>query len=354
MTTKTAPPEPLLPERLARAITLGGPIPVAQFMAAANAHYYATRDPLGAAGDFVTAPEISQMFGELVGLWLADLWDRASRPLVHYVELGPGRGTLAKDALRAMAKAGLTPQVHFVETSPALRAAQAQAVPHAEWHDDVTTLPEDAPLLIVANEFFDALPVYQLVRRGAGWHERLVACQDTMFLPIAGKPVPDTVVPDTLRDAPLGSIIESSPASVAIVRALAQRLVAQGGAALIVDYGYDGPAIGETLQAVKRHGFANPFDNPGDQDLTAHVDFTTLAGMAAMHGAGVFGPVAQGDFLGQLGLAERAAVLARAHPERGADLAEAHRRLTHPSEMGALFKALALTGKGWPVPAAMG
>ena len=354
MTDTPASPEPLLPERLARAITLGGPIPVAQFMAAANAHYYATRDPLGAAGDFVTAPEISQMFGELIGLWLADLWDRAGRPDVHYVELGPGRGTLAKDALRAMAKAGLLPPVHFVETSPALRTAQAQAVPHAQWHDDVTTLPDDRALLIVANEFFDALPVYQLVRRGDAWHERLVACQDTMFLPIAGKAVPDDIVPEALRSAAPGSIIESAPAAVAIVRALAKRLAAQGGAALIVDYGYDGPAVGETLQAVKGHGFANPFDNPGDQDLTAHVDFATLAGMAEISGAHVHGPVAQGDFLGLLGIAERAAALARAHPDRGADLAEAHRRLTHPSEMGALFRAMALTGKGWPAPAAMG
>ncbi len=345
--------DPLLPERLARAITLGGPIPVAQFMAAANAHYYGTRDPLGAAGDFITAPEISQMFGELIGLWLADLWDRAGRPPAHYVELGPGRGTLAKDALRAMAKAGLTPAVHFVETSSALREAQAKAVPQARWHDDVTTLPEDAPLLVVANEFFDALPVYQLVRRADAWHERLVACQDTIFLPIAGKPVPDEIVPEALRDAPAGSIIESSPASVAIVRALAKRLAAQGGAALIVDYGYEGPALGETLQAVKAHGFANPFDAPGEQDLTAHVDFATLAGMAEMSGAIVHGPVAQGDFLGLLGIAERAAALARAHPDRGADLAEAHRRLTHPTEMGALFKAMALIGKGWPQPAAM-
>jgi NADH dehydrogenase [ubiquinone] 1 alpha subcomplex assembly factor 7 len=346
--------EPLLPERLARAITLGGPIPVAQFMAAANAHYYGSRDPLGAAGDFVTAPEISQIFGELIGLWLADLWDRAGRPAVCYVELGPGRGTLATDALRAMAKAGLTPPVHFVETSPALRAAQEAAVPDAQWHEDVTTLPTDLPLLIVANEFFDALPVYQLVRRGAAWHERLVACQDTMFLPIAGKPVPDEIVPKALRDAAPGSIIESSPASVAIVRALAKRLAAQGGAALIVDYGYDGPAVGETLQAVKRHGFANPFDAPGAHDLTAHVDFATLAGMAELSGAAVHGPVPQGDFLGLLGIAERTAMLARAHPDRGPELAEAHRRLTHPSEMGALFRAMALTGTGWPVPAAMG
>lgn len=350
----TAQPEPLLPERLARAITLGGPIPVAQFMAAANAHYYATRDPLGAAGDFITAPEISQMFGELIGLWLADLWDRAGRPAAHYVELGPGRGTLAKDALRAMAKAGLTPMVHFVETSPVLRAAQAQAVPGAHWHDDVTTLPTDAALLIVANEFFDALPVYQLVRRGDAWHERLVACQDTMFLPIAGKPVPDAVVPEALRDAVPGSIIETSPASVAIMRALAQRLAAQGGAGLIIDYGYDGPALGESLQAVKGHGFANPFDAPGAHDLTAHVDFATLAGMAELSGATVHGPIAQGDFLGLLGIAERTAALARAHPDRGPDLADAHRRLTHPAEMGALFRVLGLTGQGWPQPAAMG
>lgn len=347
-------PEPMLPERLARAITLGGPMPVARFMAAANAHYYGTRDPLGAAGDFITAPEISQMFGELVGLWLADLWDRAGRPAVHYVELGPGRGTLAADALRSMAKAGLTPQVHFVETSAALRTAQERAVPAAVWHDDVTTLPEDAPLLIVANEFFDALPVYQLVRRGEAWHERLVACQDTMFLPIAGKAVPEEIVPKALRDAAPGSIIESSPASVAVVRALAKRLATQGGTALIIDYGYEGPALRETLQAVKGHGFANPFEAPGEQDLTAHVDFATLGGMAEMSGAKVFGPVAQGDFLGILGLAERARSLARAHPDRGEELAEAHRRLTHPTEMGSLFQAMALVGKDWPDPAALG
>lgn len=354
MPDSKASPEPLLPERLARAITLGGPMPVAKFMAAANAHYYGTRDPLGASGDFVTAPEISQMFGELVGLWLADLWDRAGRPMVHYVELGPGRGTLAKDALRAMAKAGLCPTVHFVEMSETLRAVQKAAVPDAVWHDDVTTLPEDAPLLIVANEFFDALPVYQLVRRAESWHERLVACQDTMFLPIAGKPVPDEIVPEALRDAAPGSIIESSPASVAIARALAKRLAAQGGAALIVDYGYEGPVVGDTLQAVKGHAFANPFDVPGEHDLTAHVDFATLGGMAELSGAKVFGPVAQGDFLGLLGLVERAGALARAHPERGAELAEAHRRLTHPTEMGALFQAMALVGKDWPNPAALG
>jgi SAM-dependent MidA family methyltransferase len=346
-----ASPEPHLPERLARAITLGGPIPVAQFMAAANAHYYATRDPLGAGGDFVTAPEISQMFGELLGAWCADLWVRAGKPEIRFVELGPGRGTLAADALRAMARAGLRPHVHFVETSPVLRDAQAKAVPGAHFHDDVTSLPDDGPLLIVANEFFDALPVYQLVKAGDGWRERRVACQDVLFLPVAGKLVPDSVIPERLRDAPQGSIIESSPESVAIARALAGRLVEEGGAALIVDYGYEGPALGETLQAVKDHRYANPFEAPGEHDLTAHVDFSALAGIAALAGARIHGPVSQGDFLSQLGLAERAAMLARANPEQGEKLAEAHRRLTSPAEMGSLFRAMAIVPAGWPDPA---
>lgn len=343
--------DPYLPERLARAITLSGPMPVAKFMAAANAHYYATRDPLGVAGDFTTAPEISQMFGELIGLWLADLWGRAGQPPAHYVELGPGRGTLAADAMRAMATAGLTPEVHFVETSPALRAMQAGAVADAVFHDHVTALPDDAPLLIVANEFFDALPVYQMIKAADGWRERRIACQDALFLPVSGKLVPPEVVPNQHRAARVGSILESSPASVAIIRALAQRLERQGGAALIVDYGYDGPALGETLQAVKGHGFANPFDAPGEQDLSAHVDFATLKAMAGLSGARVHGPVPQGDFLGVLGITERATALARAQVGRGEEIFEAHRRLTHPAEMGMLFRAMALTAPGWPEPA---
>lgn len=351
MPDKPASPEPLLPERLARAITLGGPISIAQFMAAANAHYYGTRDPLGAGGDFTTAPEISQMFGELVGAWCADLWSRAGRPDCAWVELGPGRGTLARDALRVMAKAGFAPPVHFVEASPVLRKAQAEAAPGAVFHADVTTLPGDVPLLIVANEFFDALPIYQLVRGPRGWQERRVACQDTLFLPVAGKAVPDEVVPEALREAAPGSVIESSPASVAAARALGQRVVAQGGAALIIDYGYDGPAIGETLQAVKGHAYANPFGAPGEHDLTAHVDFATLGSIAALAGARIHGPVPQGDFLGALGVAERASALARANPERGESLAEAHRRLTGPTEMGSLFRAMALVSPAWPQPA---
>ncbi|WP_294193014.1 SAM-dependent methyltransferase, partial [uncultured Sphingomonas sp.] len=214
-------------------------------MAAANAHYYATRDPLGAAGDFTTAPEISQMFGELIGLWAADLWDRAGRPEVAWVELGPGRGTLTADALRAMRAAGLVPPVHFVENSPALREVQARSVPEAIWHDDVSTLPADVPLIVIANEFFDALPIRQLVRGADGWRERLVACQDTLFLPIAGGALPAGIMPEALDAAAPGSVVETSPASVAIMAGLSALIEAQGGAMLVIDYGYEGPAVGD-------------------------------------------------------------------------------------------------------------
>jgi len=339
-----------LPDRLARAITLAGPISIAQFMAAANAHYYATRDPLGTAGDFTTAPEISQMFGELLGLALADVWQRAGSPHADYVELGPGRGTLAADALRAMAKAGLAPPVHLVETSPVLCAAQTERLPGATWHDTLSTLPEDRPLLVLANEFFDALPIRQLVRTATGWHERLVACQDTLFLPIAGKEVPDSVIPAPLRDAEPGAIIETSPAGVAVVRTLAQRLVAQGGAAILVDYGYQGPALGETLQAVRGHAYANPFDAPGEQDLTAHVDFATVLAAAAAEGASVQGPVDQGLLLTALGIDARLAALSRAAPDRAEALLAGRNRLVQPDQMGTLFKAVAITAPGWPVP----
>ncbi|MDB5700717.1 MAG: class SAM-dependent methyltransferase [Sphingomonadales bacterium] len=346
-------PANTLPERLARAITLGGPMSVAQFMAAANAEYYATKASVGADGDFITAPEISQMFGELIGVWLTDLWDRAGRPVAHYVELGPGRGTLAVDALRAMARAGLVPEVHLVETSPRLRAEQAKVLPDARWHYDLTTLPEDGALLIVANEFFDALPVQQVVRAPDGWRQRMVACQDTLFLPVSGKLVPDTIVPESLRDSPVGNILETSPPSVAIARALSLRLEKQGGAALIVDYGYDGPAIGETLQAVRHHKPANPFDTPGDVDLSAHVDFATLGAAATLTGSTVHGPVSQRDFLGSLGIAARAASLARNAPDRADEITSAHQRLTAPDAMGTLFRAMAITARSWPAPSGL-
>lgn len=330
-------------------------MPVADYMAAANAHYYATRDPLGAAGDFTTAPEISQMFGELIGLWLADLWLRAGRPArVHYVELGPGRGTLAADALRAAARVGLRPTVQLVETSPTLRARQSAILPGAAHHDDISTLPTDGPLLIVANEFFDALPVVQFVRVGDEWRERVVVvrqAQERRFLAVPGIGRIDGVPSTLAQQAPEGATIEVSPAGVSIAASLADRLAQQGGAAIVIDYGYAGPAIGDTLQAVRAHGFADPFTDPGEQDLTAHVDFTPLNAMARQAGLQALGPVEQGGLLRDLGITVRAAELVRANPGDADAVRAAHARLTDPDQMGSLFKAVAWTHPDWPMPA---
>jgi SAM-dependent MidA family methyltransferase len=302
-------------------------------MAAANAHYYAGRDPLGRDGDFITAPEISQMFGELAGLALADAWRRAGRPAdAAYVELGPGRGTLAVDALRAMRAAGLTPAVHLVETSPALRARQAERLPQADWHETIATLPSDRPLLIIANEFFDALPIRQMI---GGRERRVGLAPDGSFRA-------DPAVP--------AEIAEDSPASSAIMRQLAARLAGQGGVAIVIDYGYAGPARGDTLQAVARHRPVDPFAAPGEVDLTAHVDFTALARAAADGGATVAGPVAQGAWLRALGIETRAAALAAATPSRAAEIAAAAARLTAPAAMGELFQVMALAASGWPMP----
>jgi SAM-dependent MidA family methyltransferase len=320
-------------------------------MGLANAHYYATRDPLGAEGDFITAPEISQMFGELIGLALADLWVRAGRPdKVRYVELGPGRGTLAADALRAMRAAGLVPAVHLVETSPVLRAVQAVRLPQASWHDDLATLPEDGPILVVANEFFDALPIRQLVATPGGWCERRVATEEERFAPVAGPPVPAAAIPAFVRSAPPGTVLETSPAALAYVRRLAGRLVSHGGAALIVDYGHDRLLAGETLQAMRRHEYADPWLDPGESDLTVHVDFESLARASADAGVEVHGPIAQGDWLARLGIDARAEALARGAPERRNDLLAARNRLVSPEAMGRLFRVLALSSRGWPAP----
>jgi NADH dehydrogenase [ubiquinone] 1 alpha subcomplex assembly factor 7 len=346
-------PEPRpLAERLARLIETSGSISVADYMALANAHYYATRDPFGTGGDFTTAPEISQMFGELVGLCLADVWQRAGRPAgVRYVELGPGRGTLAADALRAMGSAGLSPDVHFVETSAALRRAQSERVPDAKWHDDLSSLPDDGPLLVVANEFFDALPARQLVATGGGWRERRIGTVEGRFVPAAGPTIPPDTIPSHLRAAPQGTIVETSPISIVVARSLAQRLTAQGGVALIVDYGHARTSAGETLQAVRGHAYADPWGEPGDSDLTVHVDFQALAAAAEGAGARIAGPVTQGAFLAALGLDARAAALAAAAPDRAAEIEAARHRLVAPEAMGDLFKVLSLVAPGWPDPA---
>ena len=318
-------------------------------MALANAHYYATRDPFGAGGDFITAPEISQMFGELIGLCLADLWERAERPEVAYVELGPGRGTLAADALRAMEKAGLAPQVHLVETSPLLREMQRERVPAATWHEALDALPTDRPLLIVANEFFDALPVRQLIQTVIGWRELHVREGVGGLETTPGTRAMDHAVPSHLIDAEPGGIVEDRPEARAILRTLARRLEDQGGAMLIFDYGHDGERHGDTLQAVHAHAYADPFARPGASDLTAHVDFADLKRAAGA--VPTYGSVDQGQWLIALGIAGRAAALTRNAPDRAAELASAYRRLTSPEEMGSLFRVLALVSPDWPEPA---
>lgn len=341
-----------LTQRFRRLIAQSGPLSVAQFMGEANAEYYAARDPLGSAGDFTTAPEISQMFGEMIGLWCADLWQRAGRPDVAYVELGPGRGTLARDALRAMARLGLAPETHFVEASPALRALQHGAVPNARFHDTLDTLPNDTALLIVANEFFDALPVRQVVRTDRGWRERKVSHDGDRFLFVAGDSVLDGIVPEAFRDAEPGTILEACPAAVGWMREIAARLSLRGGAALVLDYGMLESKAGSTLQAVRRHRKVKPLTAPGTADLTAHVDFAALRIAASTDvRAGVrVATTTQGAFLERLGITSRAQALVRAHPEQALNIAAAHRRLVAPQDMGELFKVMTISVPYWPKP----
>ena len=299
-------------------------------MEACNDYYYATRDPLGAAGDFTTAPEISQMFGEMVGAVLADSWKGAGAPAeAVYVELGPGRGTLAADALRVLRSAGFAGEAHLVETSPVLRQSQGQAVPDAQWHDLTDDLPH-RPLLLVANEFLDALPVRQHV--GAVERRVMVAAGGLAFD----------------RD---GEIVETSPARDEAVAAISRRLAADRGIALLIDYGHVRSAPGDTLQAVRGHAFAPVLDSPGEQDLTAHVDFESVARAATEAGAAVAPIITQGEWLNRLGIGARAARLADANPERAAELASAVQRLTGREEMGELFKVVAMHSPDWPAPA---
>jgi NADH dehydrogenase [ubiquinone] 1 alpha subcomplex assembly factor 7 len=338
-----------LKERFARLIAATGPISVAQFMAESNARYYDSRDPLGGAGDFTTAPEISQMFGELIGLWLADLWDRAGRPrLVHYVEPGPGRGTLARDALGAAHRFGLNPKVHFVEASSTLTAIQRERFPDATWHHDLSSLPDDAPLLFIANEFLDALPVHQLVRTAQGWRERMVGLEGETLVPLAGHRPMDAAVPSAFSGAAPGAILETSPAASAVVGEIARRLAAQGGAALIIDYGRTEPATGSSLQAVRAHRKIDPFACPGEADLTAHVDFSVLPQIAQSHGARWMGTAEQGAFLHALGLATRTQALCRTAPDRADAIQAAAHRLAAPEAMGTLFKVMGLGSPDWP------
>ena len=319
-----------LERALRERIEAEGPITVEAFMEACNDFYYATRDPLGAAGDFTTAPEISQMFGELVGACLADCWHRSgSSARAVYAEIGPGRGTLAADALRAMRSAGFAGGAHLVETSPKLREKQARSLPLAKFHDRIAQLP-GVPLLLAANEFLDALPARQWI----GDEERKVA-----------------IANDRLKFTPDGEIHEDSPARHEAVAAIARHLVRNGGVALIIDYGHARTAPGDTLQAVRRHEYVDPLADPGEQDLTSHVDFEAAGYAAEQAGALVSDLVTQGDWLRRLGIEHRAQSLIASNPDKRHDVEQALHRLCGRDEMGEVFKVMAIRSPDWPEPA---
>lgn len=336
---------------IAARIRHDGPISMADYMADCLLHptlgYYTTRDPLGAAGDFTTAPEISQMFGELIGLSLAQAWmDQGSPTPFTLAELGPGRGTLMADLLRATsAIPGFhdAARIALVEASSVLRATQAQNLPdHApQWFDNVDALP-DAPLFLIANEFFDALPVRQFIRHEQGWTERRITFADGALAFGQTAPAKYAALAHRLEDTRPGDLVELCPSAPSIAAAVATRIADHGGAALIVDYG-DWRSLGDTVQALHEHRPVDVFDHPGQADLTAHVDFEALAQAAHGAGCGVTQLTPQGVFLERLGITARAQTLAK--NMRGAaldDLIAAHRRLTHPQEMGNLFKTLGL------------
>lgn len=340
-----------LGRRILARIRATGPITLADYMAEALGHYYRSRDPLGARGDFTTAPEISQMFGELLGLWLAQAWldQGAPRPFA-LAELGPGRGTLMADALRATARvpgfhAAL--RLHLVEISPALRTRQRAALPGRDiaWHDTADSLPQ-APLFVVANEFFDALPIRQFRRCGPGWQEVMVAESDGRLAFALAAPLPLAALAHRLGDTRDGDIVEICPAAPPIMAALAGRIRAHGGAALVIDYG-GWRSRGDTLQALAGHAFTAPLAAPGEADLTAHVDFEPLAAQPGLRA----GFTTQGALLLGLGLAQRTRALAeKLHGPALESHLDASRRLTDPTRMGSLFKALALTPAGAPPP----
>jgi SAM-dependent MidA family methyltransferase len=352
-----------LARRIAALIASQGPMSIAQFMTLAlhdpQNGYYATRDPLGADGDFITAPEISQMFGELIGLWLAQMWHEQGKPArPRLVELGPGRGTLMRDALRAMK---LMPEfrdqleVVLVEMSPALRHVQETMLKDCgaplRWVESFGSIAADRPLYLVANEFFDALPIRQYVRTARGWCERMVTADADGALSFALSPLTAAGIPADREGAPAGGVYEASAAGAALAETIAHVIAACGGAALIVDYGYEEPAgFGETLQAVASHSFAGVLERPGESDLSAHVDFNVLAEAAARGGADVWGAVEQGDLLRALGIEQRALKLAHGDAEAIKVLNAQVERLIQVDQMGALFKALAIVPRGAPTP----
>ena len=357
---------PTLENEIRRLISVAGPMPVSDYIRLCLTHpqygYYLTREPIGAGGDFITSPEISQIFGELIGLWLATVWHLMGMPEnVRVIELGPGRGSMMADAMRAaniVKDFHAAVVLHFVEVSPHLKAEQERrledsGVP-AYWHPDLADVPP-GPSIIVANEFIDALPVHQAVKHPDGWHERVViiAPDGDLAIGVAADPLPhfDSTLPPVLRRSPEGSIFEWRDDTIALEIG---RQVRAGGAALIIDYGHAWHGLGETLQAVSGHQFTDPLREPGSADLTAHVDFMALAQAAQTIGGRIHGPVSQREFLRRLGIEQRAATLkARASRETGAEIDAAVARLmaTGPTGMGELFKVMAVSDpKLGPLP----
>jgi NADH dehydrogenase [ubiquinone] 1 alpha subcomplex assembly factor 7 len=346
-----------LVQRLKRRIETTGPISVADYMAEAGAFYYAMRDPFGVAGDFITAPEISQVFGELIGAWCADFWLRMGSPdPVLLIELGPGRGTLLADALRATRNVpgfSQAVRVHLVEQSPVLRQMQTEKLASFQptFHDSIATLP-DGPMLLIANEFLDALPIRQFERRQGTWHERMIGLTpSTNALAFCLDPQP-SLLDKALPVAADESIIELCPAALALAREIGTRVTEDGGAALFIDYGYFPSACGDTFQALHQHRPVPVLERPGAADLTAHVDF---AAFATASGAVAHGPVTQRHFLRALNIDMReAALLKNASPSQQTAIRAGCKRLIDPAAMGTLFKVLALTGSTPPTPSGFG
>ena len=352
-----------LADRLRRRIAVEGPIRVCDFMDACNADarggYYMSRQPIGAEGDFITAPEVSQIFGELLGLWCVAVWQSMGAPTsVTVAELGPGRGTLLRDAIRAWRASPQFLQnvsVALVETSPTLRRRQTATlagVPvHLQWHASIGELT-DGPLIVLANEFIDALPVRQLIRRGETWHERRVALdRNGDFIFVEGEAVAEEHLPPLAAPAEDGEILETRAAVSSLIAELSARAARAPLAALFIDYGHVESACGETLQAVQHHRYADPLANPGEADLSAHVDFAALKREAEAQGLVAYGPLPQGEFLLKLGLGARRDRLQQgATAEQMAAVISGAARLADPRQMGIVFKVLALTSGALPPP----
>lgn len=352
-----------LGQKLARLIEAQGPIPISQFMMLAlhdpEHGVYASRNAIGREGDFVTAPEISQMFGELIGLWLLEVWRQQKSPKkIRLVELGPGRGTLIKDVLRAArldANFLAALDVVLIEASPALQAVQKQTLKDSptalRWSTKVSDALGDTPLFLIANEFLDALPIHQYVKADSGWHERMVTADNgKLDFALAPMAVQGLVIPESRGDAENGAVLEISPASTALAEEIAAHIAQRGGAALLVDYGHSGTGFGETLQAIARHQYAPILESPGGADLSAHVDFAALAEAVERGDAKPFGPVPQGDFLRALSIEHRAEQLANKNPAHANSVQSALQRLTAPDQMGNLFKVLAIMPPTAPAP----